>query len=177
MPISGKTVPATSEIAQAAEILSRLEAGFLPRPIFDQVARLAVMSVIELVPLRTAGGHTEVLLTQRDDDDPRWPSQWHNPGCVIRPTDTQKQDTFERLFGGELHGAKPAGLPVYVETLHMNVERGYNNAMVYWTELEHAPTGRWFDVRELPETYMELQRPVLDAAVAHYQRVRRETLG
>jgi hypothetical protein len=137
------------------------------------------MSIIELVPLRTAGGHTEVLLTQREADDPLWPSQWHTPGNVIRPTDDADthKDTFSRLFAEELDGAKPAGLPVYVGTMHMNIERGYNNAMIYWTELAHAPVGRWFDVRKLPETYMKLQRPFLDAAVAHYEKVRRETLG
>jgi hypothetical protein len=76
------TTPTDTEISQAAEILNQLEPGYLPTPIFNALTRLVVMSIIELVPVRTAAdGRTEVLLTQRGSDDEWWPANGTTPAA------------------------------------------------------------------------------------------------
>jgi hypothetical protein len=173
--------PTESEVLRAAEVLSRLEPGYLPKPLFDVLARLVVMAIIELVPVRrTADGRTEVLLTQRGPDDTWWPDQWHNPGTVIRPSDEPYtyKDAFRRLLDDELAGTALAGVPTLVEPIHNYIDRGYNQALVYWAEVTGEPrAGRFFDSRNLPGNTMMVQRRLIQDAVNHYERCRRETLG
>ena len=54
---------------QLAEQLSKVPAGYLPAPLFNQIARLGVSSFLELVALRMNGDAVEVVLTKRDEDD------------------------------------------------------------------------------------------------------------
>lgn len=154
------------EIAQAANILSRLEAGFLPFPIFIQAARLVVLSIIELVPLRFgANGAVEVLLLPRATDDVLWPGMTCTPGTVVRPTDSQEnyREAFERIFKDELK-ISTAAEPVYVGHLYHRTRRGSESARIHYVELAQAPTGQFFDVEHLPDTTIESHIPVIKMA-------------
>lgn len=65
---------------QAIEFLASLEPGPQSSRIFDEIARLVVLSTVEAVLLND----TQVLLSQRPESDV-WSHQWHNPGQVQMP--------------------------------------------------------------------------------------------
>jgi hypothetical protein len=59
------------EILRVAEVLKTLPAGRLPYPIFEQIARIVALPIIEFIPLRlNEAGLIEVLLLKRPDSDP-----------------------------------------------------------------------------------------------------------
>lgn len=78
------------ELAEAAaSILERLEPGRQPLPLFKQLARIMVISTVEVAPFRSNDNEVEVLLGKRSDEDPWRPGAWHVPGAVLLPTDTE----------------------------------------------------------------------------------------
>lgn len=87
MPSNEQLKSATpAELAQlAAECLAGLEPGRQPLPLFTQLARLVVLSSIEVVPLRPKEDKLEVLLAKRPEDDPWWANQLHLPGSIQMP--------------------------------------------------------------------------------------------
>jgi hypothetical protein len=154
------------EIVQAADILSRLEAGFLPFPIFIQAARLVVLSIIELVPLRLGtNGTVEVLLLPRATDDVLWPGMTCTPGTVVRPTDSQENyhEAFERIFKDELKIGMAAE-PVYVGHLYHRTRRGAESARIHYVELGQQTDGQFFDVENLPGNTVESHVPIIKMA-------------
>src|SRR5580704_17304344 len=76
-----------NEVNQTTNLLKKLEPGFQPYPIFEQIARIVVLPIVELIPLRMHNGTLQVLLIQRAADDEYWPNLWHTPGTVVRSTD------------------------------------------------------------------------------------------
>jgi hypothetical protein len=110
----------TSFIEQTASMLSKFEPGFLPYPVFEQIARLVALPIVEFIPLRLKDNKVEVLLIDRDKDDPYWPNMLHTPGTVIRSTDLNQKHinwlAFERILGDELNDTKISS-PHYVGSI------------------------------------------------------------
>lgn len=161
------------EIQQAANILRRLSPAFLPFDIFRETTRLTATPTVELVPLRRQGGHTEVLLFKRPDDDPNWPGQLHTPGTVVRATDAAQglQAPLDRLYKDELQ-VVPALDPRYVTSILNKVARGSELATILYLHMSRteAPTGAWYPASELPDTIVETQRNFIADAVTTYER-------
>ena len=166
------------EITEAARILSGLEPGFLPFPIFEQVARLSTLPIVEIVPLRqNARGEVEVLLLPRHavDDLAIFKDNLHTPGVVVRPSDTSGsfEDAFRRILQDELQGLA-CSEPTYVTHILHNSGRGLEAAQIYWVEvLEEPIVGAFYTADELPASTMQSQFDFIPTAVAHY----RTTLG
>lgn len=143
------------EIRQTTELLGKLQPGFLPYPIFEQLARLVALPILELVPYRLVDGRIEILLLERPSDDRFWPGLLHTPGTVIRATDLDEQNyslqaAFERLVRDEL-GDVELGAPMFVASLLHESKRGVEQAQVYCAELLEEPkVGKLFAVQELP---------------------------
>lgn len=179
MPVS-----VSDEYAEIAEGLSRLEPGFLPFEIFHQVARLVVLPIVEIVPLRTAAdGTVEVLLLKRKADDPLFAGQLHTPGCVVLATDKPGsfETAFQRLTLGELQDVRTSE-PVYVTQLLHHSGRGMESTHVYWVEVYGEPTaGAFYPVDNLPANFMPSQLDFVPQAVANYraaaESVRNEPTG
>lgn len=55
-----------------SNILAKIEPGKLPLEIFNQVARLTVMPVIEVVPFYIENGDIKVYLLKRHMSDDLW---------------------------------------------------------------------------------------------------------
>ncbi len=165
-------VNVSDEYAEAARILTKLEPGFLPFEIFHQVARLVVLPIVEIVPLRTnPRGDVEVLLLERTASDPIFPGQVHTPGCVVLATDTPGsfETAFQRIMHDELDGVQTSE-PVYVTQLLHHSGRGMESTHVYWAEVFNKPaTGTFYPVSDLPNTFMKSQLDFLPLAVASYQ--------
>lgn len=168
--------PTEAEIAAATDTLSRLEQGYLPYPLFMQMARLATLATVELVPLRRTGLDTEVLLVPRPDGDP-WEGEWHVPGTVILPTDPLRHShdysaPLARLIGsnGELKsGVKAVGEPILVDTERRKTRRGDELSVIHYVEVKGEPEdGEFFDIETFPNNVPD--PGVIDHHVGFIQR-------
>ena len=163
----------TSEEISTLEILiSRLEPGFLPTPIFLQVVRLVVTPTVEMVPFRkTQEGTIQVLLTKRDKDDPNWPGMYHVPGSVLRATDAKLsfRDAFDRILNGEIKGIHVLTGPIFVQYLFHQVKRGAELPMIHWIEVQgEIPEGTYFDIEKLPENIIDHHPLLIKKALEHF---------
>lgn len=164
------------EIAQAVSTLAKFKPGFLPFTLFCEVARLTVSAIVEVVPCRLSDdGRVEVLLLQRDPEDPLWPSMWHNPGTVIRPNDTPYtfDEAFVRICKDEL-GLEEVILPTYVKDIVHPTRRGMDMARVYFLELDDAPRGTFVDVAALPSTIITANAEVIRLAAEAFAQYKQE---
>lgn len=136
------------EIAFVAEKLAKLAPGRLPRPIFNEVARLKPLAVVELIVVNERG---KVLLTQRPSDDPFWPNKWHIPGVALSALDESVDSALERLVHDELEGMAIA-TPVLTKNAYLRQsERGTEFASIYHSRLLGGQAvGSFFDVSNLP---------------------------
>lgn len=154
--------PTSDEIHTAAAILAKLEPGYLPEPIFDQVTRLVVTSTVVIVALKQTPDGPKVLLRMRGDEltNPIWPGHWHLPGTMLRPTDneTDYSSAFARLLKGEL-GMGDTTLSAslqYVRTAFTQTKRGREVTRIYYVQLPDEPVrGELFPVDDLPKPIIE----------------------
>lgn len=174
------------------EQLGELSDGFKPLPVFMALIEKNTLPTVEMVPLRTnpTTGRTEVLLTQRPEDDP-WSNEWHVPGSAILPMDLKNQDPnwktpYERTFGrllnadGELRaGVKPTFWPpVELRTEGRDTRRSTEVSIVHYVEVEGEPTvGMYVPVGEtieVPDPNMVVidhhQQFIIDAARDYEQK-------
>jgi len=166
-PVTGLQ-PGQAEIRAAAEILKKLEPGYLPPELFFEFTRLTVTPVVEVVPLRLRGDRGEVLLLRRDESDPIWGGLLHTPGTVIRTTDSSVDKALARLLRDELQ-AYETSEAVFVENRLHYQSRGMELAIVYWVEIRReAGDGRFHDVSRLPKDLVETQREFIDPAWKHF---------
>jgi hypothetical protein len=162
------------EIKQAAELLAKFEPGFLPYPVFEQIARLVALPIVEFIPLRHNDGETEVLLIERPADDQFWPGMLHTPGTVIRATDHSegKQENwpaFSRILEDELKGTTVSP-PHYVGSIFHRSKRGVEQAQLYWVEVLDEPrVGKFYPIEDLPKELMESQRSFIREAAKHFR--------
>jgi hypothetical protein len=130
--------------------LRAVDVGLLPEDLFIELARLTVLSTVEVVCLRQGAAGIEVLLTQRAETDPFWAGQWHSPGSVIRPQDPLCSfvGAFKRILSGEL-GLTEWAEPVFVGPCFWNGDRGAVVSQVHWLDVTNVsmPTGTFYPWR------------------------------
>ncbi len=146
----------------------------LPFDIFHQVARLVATPIIEVVPLRTNAGKTEILLLRREVDDPVWPNQLHVPGTVVRASDTPGSfnDPLKRVLSKELHGVPTSALTFVKNILHHS-GRGMEASQIFWVEVQgEAIEGAFYDANELPGDIVRSQLDFIPDAIAHFKSAR-----
>lgn len=161
------------DIAEIASLLKRFEPGFLPYPVFEQIARLVALPIIEFVPLRLKDGKAEVLLLKRDDNDKHWPGLLHTPGTVIRATDLRKEGddnwpAFRRILEDELKNTKVSS-PHYVGSIFHSSKRGAEQAQLFWVEVQAEPSiGVFYRVDDLPPGLIDSQTVFIEEAARNY---------
>jgi hypothetical protein len=160
------------EIQQTADLLKRFEPGFLPYPVFEQVARIVALPIVEFIPLRKTDAGIEVLLVARPDDDALWPGLLHTPGTVVRATDFGTDQAlwppFYRIIHEELQGTE-LGTPHYVGSNLNRSKRGVEQSQLYWIEVLSEPTiGTFYPVTDLPDSLMDSQRTFINEAIRNY---------
>ena len=163
------------EIKQVAILLSRLQPGFLPYPIFEQIARIVALPIIEFIPLRfNPDRQVEVLLLRRSDEDPLFAGLMHTPGTVVRADDETKGEmhahtAFERLLNDELGGVSVSA-PEYVGSIFHSSIRGVEQAQLFWVEvLEQDPAiGEFWPVDSLPSSLIDSQRDFIIRSAKHF---------
>lgn len=155
-----------SEVALAE--LRTVDVGLLSEDLFVELARLTVLSTVEVVCLRRGAAGIEVLLTQRVETDPFWAGQWHSPGSVIRPLDSLGSfvGAFKRVLCGEL-GLKEWAEPFFVGPCFWSGNRGAVVSQVHWLDVTNVPVpiGTFFPVAALPEnTIVDMDKVIVMAA-------------
>jgi len=148
----------------AAACLERFEPGFLPGPIFEQVARLSVLSTVEVFAIDTEDPtNPGVLYTRRPETDKWWPGQLHIPGSALLASD-EPQDVHDfsepimRVFEKELHNSlRRRGPLIPFDIQRRKGPRGKELTPFFWTEVELVPgaqlpdDARFFKAAELEE--------------------------
>jgi hypothetical protein len=166
----------TDEEKELAELLKKLEPGFLPYDIFVEIARLVALPIIEFVPFRlNAQKKIEVLLLHRGDDDPIWPGAWHTPGTVIRATDNEDKiyKAFERILKDELKNTK-VGQPYYVGSVFHKSKRGAEQSQVFWVEVLGNPeAGKFYELENLHQKTIKSQLLFIKQAAQSYAGYKR----
>ncbi len=165
------------EIQQTADLLKRFEPGFLPYPIFEQVARIVALPIVEFIPLRKTESGVEVLLIARSADDALFPGLLHTPGTVVRATDYGSEANglwlpYRRIIHDELQDTE-LGKPQYVGSLLNKSKRGAEQAQIYWIEVLGDPkVGSFYAVTDLPDSLMDSQVNFIQDAVRNFSENR-----
>lgn len=155
-------------LIKLSEQLAKIPAGFLDPDIFNQIARLGVLTYLELVAFRQKKDIIEVLLTKREPTDPFWPNMYHNPGTVLRPSDDNSTfaDALKRLETQEYKIKLPE--PYFAGFWFEQLERGKGFGVVSWIELNECPTGEYFDINNLPPNLIKGQSTYIQKVAQQY---------
>lgn len=156
-----------------ARALAAYQPGFLPYPIFEQIARLVALPILEVIPLRlNRQNKVEVLLLEREPGDTLFPNMVHTPGTVIRATDNNPGDgqwqPLTRILEDELKGAA-VGPINYVGSMLHESRRGVEQAQLYWVEVLAEPAvGVLYPVDSLPANIIESQIDFIQLAAQKF---------
>lgn len=148
----------TKDEEQTIKYLKKLNPGFQQFDIFNELARITVLPILEIVPLRLVDNKVvEVLLLKRGREDPVWPNELHTPGTVYRSTDFKKsKEPFDRIMM-ELDGTEIANLQ-FVDVILNKSKRGVELAQIFWAEVLNEPKiGEFYNVNRLPKNLMKSQ--------------------
>ena len=145
--------------------LSSLEPGRLPLDIFNEIARLTVTPVLELVPFYREPSSNKVLLLQRSSKDALWPNMYHVPGTVLMATDQPGsfRDAIERACL-KIKDCSYSN-PIFVSVKLYKVARGLEAAIIYATELTELPKNPLlYNYQSIPENMIEGQAEIIKTA-------------
>jgi hypothetical protein len=146
---------------QIAEMLQYIEPGYLPTPLFYQVARLVATPVVEVVPILKET--SDVLLVRRPESDPFFSSLMHFPGTVIRATDKSLSDSIHRVIEEELFLPSNTILVHFVFQFMSKSARGTEVATVQATYLDEIPLGfQAYDPAKLPDDIVPHHRTIIE---------------
>ncbi|HUC90211.1 MAG TPA: NUDIX hydrolase [Patescibacteria group bacterium] len=167
--MNAKSELSQGEVQKTAALLSKLEPGYLPQPIFDQVCRVMTVATLQIIPFRVAANGTlEVLLIPREGDALFWPGMWHNPGTMVRATDTL-ESAMKRLLNDEMGGITVETPPVFAESRLHTCDRGKEMLQIYWAKVKGTPkVGEFFKVNDLPKNIVWSEAEVVNRAVEIY---------
>jgi len=160
------------KISTVVELLRRLQPGFLPEEIFHAIARLTVLTALEMVPfsLDTAG-RTQVLLLRRSPEDRFWPNRLHVPGTIVRATDHGEnfEGTIERLLKGEMGDPTVVNRPVIFGVTLRSSIRGTETLIKSWVQISDAPKGELYPFGNLPKALIQEEIPHIQSAHEHFR--------
>lgn len=162
-----------AEIKTVVEILKKIEPGPLPFPIFLEVARLYVSCIIEIVPFYNDNGNIQVLLQEREKEDPVWGGKLHTAGTVVRANDEEGSfiSAFDRILNKELAGVAIKSEPTFVKTVFHQVARGRELALIFYVELatnEITQLGKLYDIEKLPAEIVDTQIQFIQDAAKQF---------
>lgn len=115
----------------------------------------------ESVALREGPDSPEVYLTQRPEEDPYYPGQWHCPGRMLR-----NMETIEEALRGlaeEEYGVSFDQCFLVEASIPPDQERNQALLLIHLVTLTGEPTkkGQWFPVDKLPEPMVAVHRDVI----------------
>ena len=139
--------------------------------LFNAIARLSVTVALEIVCLREnpPNKQIEILMIQRSIKDAAYPGEWHCPGAVKRPGETDLE-VINRLNKKELK-AEIISFD-FVGNCEITEEvRGHFYDPVYLCQIKQTPEtkGTWFPIDSLPESTVNHHRDsIIPMAIEFY---------
>lgn len=169
------------EIERTAEVIrvSFEELGRYPTAIFNAICETALLPTVELIV--TKPRTSEILLTQREHDDPYFASKWHIPGVMVALHDAQSGpyrdaiDNAAMRARDELEGTRITSMmrlsPEWLSQPPRISNRGGEISTFYGAYLidDEPKVGQMFDVHALPETVLENHRELAERALSAIQ--------
>jgi len=141
----------------------------LPSWSYHALTHVVPWTAVELLLMRQGKTGWELFLTQREANDPEWPSMWHFPGTLVRPNDTL-ESAYMRLAVTELGLESLPGKPELISMLIMkNPPRGNGTNTFHRVIVDESfenVHGTFFPLSHLPETMIGFQKEQL-ARIAH----------
>lgn len=131
----GIAMTSMNDLDQLTTFLDRFEPGFLPKPLFEAVARITVTPTFVVVPLFRRKGQTRALLTRREDNDTHYAGLLHPPGKIILASDLSLNAVFKRLIASELSHITDISEPVFVDTFFDMICRGREVSLVHYVSI------------------------------------------
>lgn len=152
-----------------ASQLESLSPGDVPLEIFNQIARLVVTPVIELVIYRmTDTQGIEVFLSKRSDTDAIWPGQYHLPGGIVsaKNTDQGLEQIAKNLVTKSI--LMPTRSPVFAANKLIKVERGAEIAIVFKYDAtdDDYVGGEFYPISNLPKSLITGHSDMIDSILA-----------
>ena len=139
------------EESDIVDALSKLEPGLLPKKVFYSIARLVVTPTYVVVPFLVFEHITYIHLTRRVLDDVDFPGMLCPIGKIILASDVPLEDTFHRLWSGEISNITIKKGPVFVNSIFDKITRGKEISLIHWVLLNDKPTvGELYDIQSLP---------------------------
>lgn len=171
----------------AARCLEKLEPGFQPLPLFTQLSRLVVTSTVEMVAINERNNTPHVVLSQRPENCPWWPGQWHLPGTVLLPTDEEVtphdyETPVKRLYKSEFDGTVALDGAVHIfDAQRRSGPRGSEQTVFGWSSIKILDEkngisgGQLFDAKNVEselagEQVIEGHLDTVKRAMGHYAR-------
>lgn len=151
------------QVTTATSALEQLEPGFLPLEIFNQVARLVRLPMVDLIPVKVENNTLQIGLVKRSSNDLWWPNMWHLPGTVLRSTDTI-ESAIERLKTEELL-LESSDEPTFQGFSVQNSKRGAEIVLIYSVVncvFDQQSQMKWFAVDNLPKSFVESEKSVVE---------------
>ena len=114
---------------EVALSLIKFKPGLVPLEVFNQIARLTVVPVIELILVSNG----QVLLLKRPDDDIYWAGQFCLPGKILTLSGSDSIDDYAQSFVTQL-GSDIQGEVKFCGLKFCHTNRGDELAIVYILE-------------------------------------------
>ncbi len=159
------------DVSLVAKQLARFEPGFLPKAVFEAVARLVVTPTFVLIPLFKRGNKTRVYLTRRDANDSHYAGLLHPPGKIMLASDKSLDAIFKRLITSELTEIEGISTPRFVESFYDQIARGREISMVHFSTIRDPGDGvASFDCAALPDDIILTDIQRIQCAVQAFEQ-------
>jgi len=159
------------DVPLVAKQLARFEPGFLPKTVFEAVARLVVTPTFVLIPLFKRDNKTRVYLTRRDTNDNHYAGLLHPPGKIMLASDKSLHAIFKRLIASELTEIEGISAPRFVKPVYDQIARGREISLVHFSTIRDPGDGvATFDCATLPDDIILTDIPRIQCAVQAFEQ-------
>ena len=160
------TIDNSSE-SQLLALINQCEPGQLPLSLFNSLAKLVVISVIEVVVYSDVGSVDNVLLLKRSDDDEFWPNQYSVPGKIMSPGDIRY--SFPQIVVSicENYGCEIGhNIPEVVSFQLVETKRGVEFVLLYKIKAINTKSakGEYYATNDLPLSILTEHRGFIGKA-------------
>jgi len=153
----------------AIEELSKLSPGFLPKKMFEAIARIVVTPTFVVIPFMKTKNGTKVCLKRRDENASGDTNLLHPTGTIILATDNTLDDTYRRLVKDELSDINIISEPILCEIVFAEILRGKEIALLHYAEIDSASPEDLYDPKNLPSDVVKTDIERIESAYKKFQ--------
>jgi hypothetical protein len=149
--------------------LNKLSPGFLPKEVFEAVARLVVTPTLVVFPYMKTEDGIKVCLKRRGKDVSGDAGLIHPTGTIILATDNSLEDTYKRLLKEELSDVNVVGEPKLCEVVFTELKRGKEISLLHYVEIDSATPEDLYNPENLPSDVVGTDIPRIEATYKQFK--------